>query len=120
MTAMYRRATELSNMSSSSSLHSRSSSRSDEHSSVTSAPSSHSEGAGRLDDPTAIVGLACRVPGAQNSSKLWENIVEQKDLQKKIPSDRFNVDAFYHPNGANKSIVSCFYFAAITPNTDET
>ena len=110
MTAMYRRATELSNMSSSSSLHSRSSSRSDEHSSVTSAPSSHGEG----DDPTAIVGLACRVPGAQNSSKLWENIVEQKDLQKKIPSDRFNVDAFYHPNGANKSTVSYFYFVAVT------
>ena len=120
MTAMYRRATELSNMSSSSSLHSRSSSRSDEHSSITSAPSSHGEGAGPLDDPTAIVGLACRVPGAQNSSKLWENIVEQKDLQKKIPSDRFNVDAFYHPNGANKSTVSCCCFLAITPKTDET
>ena len=105
-------------MSSSSSLHSRSSSRSDEHTSVTSAPSSHGEGAGRLDDPTAIVGLACRVPGAQNSSKLWENIVEQKDLQKKIPSDRFNVDAFYHPNGANKSTVSPFCFSTTAPNTN--
>ena len=118
MTAMYRRATELSHMSSSSSLHSRSSSRSDEHTSVTSAPSSHGEGAGRLDDPTAIVGLACRVPGAQNSSKLWENIVQQKDLQKKIPSDRFNVDAFYHPNGANKSTVSYFYSSITSPNTN--
>ena len=110
MTAMYRRATELSDMNSSSSLHSRSSSRSDAHTSVTSAPSSHGEGSGRLDDPTAIIGLACRVPGAQNSTKLWENIVEQKDLQKKIPADRFNVDAFYHPNGANKSTVSCSWF----------
>lgn len=107
-------------MSSSSSLHSRSSSRSDEHTSVTSAPSSHGEGAGQLDDPTAIVGLACRVPGAQNSSKLWENIVEQKDLQKKIPADRFNVDAFYHPNGANKSTVSCFHLVAICSKIDET
>ena len=115
---MYRRATELSNMSSSSSLHSRSSSRSDEHSSVTSDPSSHGEGAGRLDDPTAIVGLACRVPGAQNSSKLWENIVEQKDLQKKIPSDRFNVDAFYHPNGANKSTVSHLCFSTTSLDTN--
>jgi acyl transferase domain-containing protein len=60
---------------------------------------------GRHDDPTAIVGLACRVPGAQSSSKLWDNIVEQKDLQSKIPEDRFNVDAFYHPNGGNKSTV---------------
>ena len=115
MTAMYRRATELSNMSSSSSLHSRSSSRSDEHASVTSAPSSHDEGVDRLDDPTAIVGLACRVPGAQNSTKLWENIVEQKDLQKKIPADRFNVDAFYHPNGANKSTVSSFDAVSTSP-----
>ena len=120
MTAMYRRATELSNMSSSSSLHSRSSSHSDEHTSVTSAPSSHGDEAGRLDDPTAIVGLACRVPGAQNSSKLWENIVEQKDLQKKIPADRFNVDAFYHPNGANKSTVSCFDFVSTFPYANET
>ena len=115
---MYRRATELSHMSSSSSLHSRSSSRSDEHTSVTSAPSFHGEGAGRLDDPTALVGLACRVPGAQNSSKLWENIVQQKDLQKKIPSDRFNVDAFYHPNGANKSTVSYFCSSITSPNTN--
>ena len=115
---MYRRATELSHMSSSSSLHSRSSSRSDEHTSVTSAPSSHGEGAGRLDDPTAIVGLACRVPGAQNSSKLWENIVQQKDLQKKIPSDRFNVDAFYHPNGANKSTVSYFCSSITSSSTN--
>lgn len=106
-------------MSSSSSLHSRSSSRSDEHTSVTSAPSSHGEGAGRLDDPTAIIGLACRVPGAQNSSKLWENIMEQKDLQKKIPSDRFNVDAFYHPNGANKSTVSYFGSFITSLNTNE-
>ena len=107
-------------MNSSSSLHSRSSSRSDEHTSVTSAPSSRSEGAGRLDDPTAIIGLACRVPGAQNSTKLWENIVEQKDLQKKIPADRFNVDAFYHPNGANKSTVGSFGFVSASPRANET
>lgn len=117
---MSRRATELSNESSSSSLHSRSSSPSDEHTSVSSSPSSHGEEAGRLDDPTAIVGLACRVPGAQNSTKLWENIVEQKDLQKKIPEDRFNVDAFYHPNGANKSTVSCFGFVSTSPHTYKT
>ena len=53
-----------------------------------------------------IVGMACRLPGADNPSQLWENIILQKDLQRKMPSDRFNIDAFYHPNGANKGTVS--------------
>lgn len=106
MATMYRRATQLSESTSSSTQHSRSSSRSNEATSATSHPSSDEDDFVRRDDPTTIVGLACRVPGAQNPSKLWDNIIEQKDLQSKIPGDRFNVDAFYHPNGANKSTVS--------------
>lgn len=58
------------------------------------------------DDPAAIVGLACRVPGAQNPSQLWKLIEEKRDVQRKIPENRFNVDAFYHPDGTNKGTVS--------------
>lgn len=108
MAAINRRFTDLtesSNSSSRSSLHSRSSLESLGAPSDTTAPSVHEDDFGRADDPTAIVGLACRLPGAQSSSKLWENILEQKDLQSKIPADRFNVDEFYHPNGANKGTV---------------
>lgn len=97
--------TEMTSSSSGSSLHSRSSSESLGAPSDTTAPSIHEDDFGRADDPTAIVGLACRLPGAQSSSKLWENILEQKDLQSKIPADRFTVDEFYHPNGANKGTV---------------
>ncbi|KAL9640275.1 MAG: hypothetical protein Q9164_000371 [Protoblastenia rupestris] len=61
------------------------------------------------DDPTAIVGLACRVPGAQNPSQLWKLIEEQRDVQRKMPEDRFNVDAFYHPNGTNKGTTNAKY-----------
>lgn len=57
-------------------------------------------------DSAVIVGLACRVPGAQNPSQLWKNIEAQKDLRQKMPSNRFNVDAFYHPDGTNKGTVS--------------
>lgn len=57
-------------------------------------------------DPSAIVGLACRVPGASSPSKLWNLLEEQRDVQKKMPAERFNVDAFYHPDGANKGTVS--------------
>jgi len=52
------------------------------------------------------VGLACRVPGAASPSKLWDLLEEQRDVQKKMPIERFNVDAFYHPDGANKGTAS--------------
>ncbi|KAK8063056.1 beta-ketoacyl synthase domain-containing protein [Apiospora hydei] len=57
-------------------------------------------------DPSAIVGLAFRLPGAKSIPQLWDNVVTKKDLQKKMPEDRFNVDAFYHPQGTNKGTVS--------------
>lgn len=58
-----------------------------------------------MDDPTTIIGLACRVPGAENPSQLWQLMEEQRDVQRKIPADRFNVDAFYHFEGTNKGTV---------------
>lgn len=72
--------------------------------------SSQSTGLTALD-PAVIVGLACRVPGAENATQLWENIEAQVDLRQKVPSDRFNVDAFYHPDGTKKGTVrtdKCF------------
>ncbi len=54
---------------------------------------------------SAIVGMACRVPGAKSPEHLWKNIIEQKDLRKKIPADRFNIDAYYHPDGSHKGTV---------------
>ena len=59
-----------------------------------------------VKDPSVIVGMACRVPGASNPSELWKIIAEKRDLQRKIPEDRFNVDAYYHPDGTNKGTVS--------------
>ncbi|CAO1600411.1 hypothetical protein XANCAGTX0491_004101 [Xanthoria calcicola] len=88
----------------SSSLFSESCSLESSNLSALSAPSSTAE-----DDPAVIVGLACRVPGAQNPSELWDLINEQKDVQRKIPEDRFNVDAFYHPEGTNKGTTNAKY-----------
>ena len=56
-------------------------------------------------DPSVVVGMACRVPGAINTSQLWTILAEKQDLQKKMPEDRFNVDAYYHPQGTNKETV---------------
>lgn len=68
-------------------------------------------GGGGDADPAAIVGFACRVPGAMNPSKLWENIETQKDVQRKMPRERYNVDAYYHPDGTNKGTVRGRLFA---------
>lgn len=50
-------------------------------------------------EPIAIIGSGCRFPGKSNSpSKLWDLLHEPRDLLTKIPPDRFNVEAFYHPD----------------------
>ncbi|TWU76947.1 t1pks [Metarhizium rileyi] len=56
----------------------------------------------RSDDPSVIVGIACRVPGANSPSGLWQNIVEQRDVQQKMPADRLKVDSFFHPEPTHK------------------
>ena len=61
--------------------------------------------AGASDHP-CVVGMACRVPGATSPSRLWDNLISKKDVQRKMPANRFNVDAFYHPNGETKGSVS--------------
>lgn len=53
-----------------------------------------------------ICGIACRFPGASNTHQLWDLLAEKRDLRSRIPGDRFNVDAFYHPRGRNKGTVS--------------
>lgn len=57
-------------------------------------------------DPSVIVGFAFRFPGASKVSQLWDAVTQKKDLQRKIPEDRFNIDAYHHPQGANKGTVS--------------
>ncbi|OXV11891.1 hypothetical protein Egran_00348 [Elaphomyces granulatus] len=48
--------------------------------------------------PIAIVGVGGRFPGdASNPDKLWELLCHGKSAMTEVPKDRFNVDAFYHP-----------------------
>jgi hypothetical protein len=67
---------------------------------------SSQEEVAHVPENTAIVGMACRLPGAKSPQQLWKNIVDQRDVQCKIPKERWNVDAFYHPEGTNKGTVS--------------
>ncbi|TDZ16978.1 Polyketide synthase-nonribosomal peptide synthetase [Colletotrichum orbiculare MAFF 240422] len=53
-------------------------------------------------EPIAIVGIGCRFPGSANSpSKLWDVLRSPRDLAKRIPKQRWNLDKFYHPTGSH-------------------
>ncbi|KAK7756046.1 Type I Iterative PKS [Diatrype stigma] len=49
--------------------------------------------------PLAIVGIGCRFPGdATNPDKLWDLLASGKSAWSKVPADRWNEDAFLHPD----------------------
>ncbi|OCL10070.1 putative polyketide synthase [Glonium stellatum] len=51
-------------------------------------------------EPIAIVGMGCRLPGSVDSaSKLWDLLCKKESVQTpKVPKNRFNIDAHYHPD----------------------
>ena len=48
-------------------------------------------------EPIAIVGLACRFPGAADPEALWQLVLSGVDAIADIPAGRFDVEAFYDP-----------------------
>ncbi|KAL2139025.1 hypothetical protein VTI28DRAFT_5884 [Corynascus sepedonium] len=53
-----------------------------------------------IAEPIAIIGTACRFAGgATTPSRLWELLANPVDLTREIPAERFNIEAFYHPDG---------------------
>ncbi|KAI0014647.1 putative polyketide synthase [Xylariomycetidae sp. FL0641] len=54
-----------------------------------------------MNEPIAIVGNACRFTGSANSSaEFWDLLLQPTDLRREIPSSRFSVKGFYHPDSA--------------------
>ncbi|KAL8947400.1 MAG: hypothetical protein Q9222_006316 [Ikaeria aurantiellina] len=50
-------------------------------------------------EPIAVVGLSLRLPGNANDvDGLWELLQSGEPAWKPVPADRYNEDAFYHPN----------------------
>jgi acyl transferase domain-containing protein len=57
--------------------------------------------------PIAVIGLSGRFPGqATNPEKLWEMCAAGKDAWSPLPCNRFNSEAFYHPDGGRNGSVS--------------
>ena len=47
----------------------------------------------------AIIGMSCRLPGANNIQEYWENLKEGKDLIGDVPKERWNALDYYTPGG---------------------
>ena len=47
--------------------------------------------------PLAIIGMGCRLPGADNLEEFWRLIVEGQNAIKEVPADRLNQDLYYDP-----------------------
>ena len=54
----------------------------------------------------AIIGIACRFPGADNYDQYWSNLEQGKNAIREITPDRWDVKKYYSPdiNEPNKSI----------------
>lgn len=57
--------------------------------------------------PIAVVGMGFRGPGdAKDVNNLWEVIMEQREAWKAIPGERWNNNAFYHPDHARHGTIN--------------
>ena len=50
-------------------------------------------------EPVAVVGIGCRFPGdVTGPESFWDLLVEGRSAISRIPADRWDADAFYHPD----------------------
>ncbi|KAG2416157.1 hypothetical protein HFD88_007350 [Aspergillus terreus] len=59
-------------------------------------------------EPIAIIGSACRFPGSSDTpSRLWELLRSPRDLLERVPAERFDAFAYYHPNSSHHGTTDC-------------
>lgn len=52
----------------------------------------------KKSEPIAVIGMACRFPGADNPEEYWRLLCEGRDATRELPADRWDMDAFYDPD----------------------
>lgn len=62
-----------------------------------------------LPEPIAIVGMGCRLPGAANLESFWQLLTGGQDAIQEIPSQRWDVAAFYDEDPAAVGKSYCRY-----------
>ena len=54
--------------------------------------------------PIAVVGIDCRFPSAPDKDAFWRLMMDGIVTDTEVPSQRFDVDTFYHPDGVAGSM----------------
>lgn len=54
--------------------------------------------------PIAVVGIDCRFPGAPDKDAFWRLMMDGVVTDSEVPSQRFDVITFYHPDGVAGSM----------------
>ncbi len=49
-------------------------------------------------EPVAVVGIGCRLPGANGPDAFFEMLMQGTDAVREVPRDRWDVDAYYDPD----------------------
>lgn len=50
----------------------------------------------------AVVGMSCKVPGAENLQDFWDLLCENKSQHKEVPNDRFTFDTTWRETDPNR------------------
>lgn len=53
-------------------------------------------------EPVAVIGMACRLPGAANLVDYWSLLIEGRDAVTEVPDDRWDPDRYYDPRPATE------------------
>lgn len=60
----------------------------------------------------AVVGMACRFPGANTTKEFWERLMQGEDMHRHVPPDRFDIETHVDPTGkrhnTSKTPFGCF------------
>ena len=52
-------------------------------------------------EPLAIVGIGCRLPGNSNDPEsFWDLLIQGKSAIREVPSDRWDIQRYYHEDVA--------------------
>lgn len=51
------------------------------------------------NDDIAIVGMACKLPGADDPEDFWKVMMDQQSTVEQIPSDRLDINEYHDPTG---------------------
>ena len=54
--------------------------------------------------PIAVVGIDCRFPGAPGRDAFWRLLMDGVVTDSEVPSERWDIDTYYHPNGVAGSM----------------